>query len=286
MKVKEEMNRLAKKLNKVKEKKSKRIEKIYDSKETMTEIVSDNEVNIRMNRKQHRRGKKRKNRCKRNQKKRKRRQRKLIKKREEWLKTLEKAHQVELPDKMYEPFNNTNYELSEVGKKVTSLGLKFVPTIRRSNTPSKYIDFLEFSRKLRLAVLFYHLKNNVVSQGVNENTGNENNHENQHQNQDHESHIDHDDDDDEKKPWTKASNFKPNPGQNEALEEYLFELENYLFNPNNLRKVKDNLTKEERNCLKTLSKWNKDPTCMRMFRGQDKGSRLVIESMEQYKEKC
>ena len=123
----------------------------------------------------------------------------------------------------------------EVEKKVTSLGLKFVPTIRRSNTPRKYIDFLEFSRKLRSAVFVYHLKNNVVNQGVNENTGNDNNQENQHQNQDHEFHVDHDDDD-EKKPWTKPNNFKPHPGQNEAQEEYLFELENYLFNPDNLKK--------------------------------------------------
>ena len=106
---------------------------------------------------------------------------------------------------MYESFNNTNYELSEVEKKVTSLGLKFVPTIRRSNTQSKYIDFLAFSRKLRLAVFFYHLKNNVVNQGVNENTGNENNQENQHQNQDHESHVGHDYDDE-----------KSNPEQNQA----------------------------------------------------------------------
>ena len=75
-----------------------RTEKIHDPKETMTEIISDNEVNIRMNRKQHRRDKKRKNRYKRNQTKRKRRQRKLIKKREEWLKTLEMAYQVELPE--------------------------------------------------------------------------------------------------------------------------------------------------------------------------------------------
>ena len=80
MKVKEEMNRLSKKLNKVKEKKSMRTEKIYDPKETMTEIVSDNKVNMRINRKQHRRGKKRKNRYKHNQKKRKRRQKNLLRK--------------------------------------------------------------------------------------------------------------------------------------------------------------------------------------------------------------
>ena len=49
--------------------------------------------------------------------------------------------------------------------------------------------------------------------------------------------------------------------------------------------MKDNLTKEDRECLKQLSKWNKDANCKRMFRIQDKGSRLVVESKEKYEEK-
>ena len=59
---------------------------------------------------------------------------------------------------MYEPLNNTNYQLSEIEKKVTSLGLKFVPTVKCHNTPKKYTDFLEFCRKLRLALFFYHVR--------------------------------------------------------------------------------------------------------------------------------
>ena len=38
-------------------------------------------------------------------------------------------------------------------------------------------------------------------------------------------------------------------------------------------------------CLKRLSQWNKDNNCTKMFRVQDKGSRLVVESKERYKEK-
>ena len=38
-------------------------------------------------------------------------------------------------------------------------------------------------------------------------------------------------------------------------------------------------------CLKRLSQWNKDNNCTKMFRVQDKGSRLVLESKERYKEK-
>ena len=55
---------------------------------------------------------------------------------------------------MYEPLNNTNYQLSEKEKKVTSVGLKLVPTVKRHNTPKNYTDFLEFCRKLRLALLY------------------------------------------------------------------------------------------------------------------------------------
>ena len=38
-------------------------------------------------------------------------------------------------------------------------------------------------------------------------------------------------------------------------------------------------------CLKRLSQWNKDKNCTKMFRVQDKGSRLVLESKERYKTK-
>ena len=71
----------------------------------------------------------------------------------------------------------------------------------------------------------------------------------------------------------------------EALEEFISELEKYLFDPKNIRGVKDNLTREERVCLKRLSQWNKDKNCTKMFRVQDKGSKLVLESKERYKAK-
>lgn len=83
----------------------------------------------------------------------------------------------------------------------------------------------------------------------------------------------------------ETSEFKPTPGKSEALEEFITELELYLFDPSNMRKVKYNMTKEERDCLKELSKWNKDEMCPRMFRIQDKGSRLVVESKERYRKK-
>ena len=58
---------------------------------------------------------------------------------------------------MYEPLDNTNHSWSVAEKKITSLGLKFVPTIRRYDSPKKLTDFMEFCRNLRLAVFFHHL---------------------------------------------------------------------------------------------------------------------------------
>ena len=86
-------------------------------------------------------------------------------------------------------------------------------------------------------------------------------------------------------PRTKPSTFNLTAGQNEALESFLFELEKYLFNPKNSRKVNDNLTQLQRRALKRLSTWNVNPQCDRMFRIQDKGSWLVLEWKDKYREK-
>ena len=90
---------------------------------------------------------------------------------------------------------------------------------------------------------------------------------------------------DDKKPSDTKTTFNPMPAKSEALEEFILDLEKYLFDPKNIRRVKDNLTRGERVYLKRLSHWNKDNNCTKMFRVQDKGSRLVLESKERYKEK-
>ena len=77
-------------------------------------------------------------------------------------------------------------------------------------------------------------------------------------------------------PWTKPSKFEPTPGQSESLD-YSFERWR-TEKTNTKRTVKDNMT------LKTLGTWNKDPSNPRMFRIQDKGSRLVVEWKHRHKE--
>ena len=132
---------------------------------------------------------------------------------------------------------------------------------------------------MKTSSIFYHINKHTVAinEAANANEHQHSNNQVNHKGQQY-------DYEEEKKLWTKPSEFKPNPGQNEALEEFLFDLESYLFNPDDIRKVKDNLTKEERECLKQLSKWNKDANCTRMFRIQDKGSRFVVEPKEKYEE--
>ena len=55
-------------------------------------------------------------------------------------------------------------------------------------------------------------------------------------------------------PWTPKSTFDPQPGVNPALEEFLTEVYSDLFNPANRRKVKDNLSRDERQSLRKLSR--------------------------------
>ena len=62
----------------------------------------------------------------------------------------------------------------------------------------------------------------------------------------------------EKMPWEKLSEFNPDPGQNEALENFLNKVMACLFDPKNKRKFVDNLTHGEREALRDLSMRNKD----------------------------
>ena len=81
------------------------------------------------------------------------------------------------------------------------------------------------------------------------------------------------------------NSFSPTPGENAVLERFLTELFAYLFNPKNRNKFKDNLSRGEREALKEMQKWNRDPENPRVIRVQDKGSRFVIDWKSRYKSK-
>ena len=144
MKVRKEMNSLSDKLKKVKEKKSNKNNSVHRKQRARVndnmdaEFIQDqNQSQLYNVRKHHRRLRSSKNKTKRNRKKKIRRKRKLEKKKEEWRKLLRKSHEVNSREDMYEPVDNTNYQWSETQKRVASLGLKFVPTVRRHNNAKK-----------------------------------------------------------------------------------------------------------------------------------------------------
>ena len=123
----------------------------------------------------------------------------------------------------------------------------------RVDTVAKFNHFNEFARKLRLKVFFNKRTSRELA------------------NQQQEAR------DQEKAPWEQMNSFSPTPGENAVLERFLTELFAYLFNPKNRNKFKDNLSRGEREALKEMQKWNRDPENPRVIRVQDKGSRFVID---------
>ena len=150
--IRKEMDELAKKLEHVKNRKW---EKIHE-KGRKYNPDEQSDINLRVSNTRtslptkHRRNNKRKLKgSKRNKKKKRRRQQIINRKKMELKDLLREANNVEMPDDMFHPLDNTNYNWQEQEKEVCSLGLKFVPTIRRHNLANKYKDFLQFGRRLR-----------------------------------------------------------------------------------------------------------------------------------------
>ena len=86
----------------------------------------------------------------------------------------------------------------------------------------------------------------------------------------------------ENEPWKHKSDFSPCPGESKTLEKFLTKLQIFLCNLENCNKFRDNLSAGEREALKDLQKWNKDPDNPRVIRVQDKGSRFVVDWKERY----
>ena len=141
------------------------------------------------------------------------------------------------------------WEQSYLG--LLSKGQKFIPWPKRVDTVAKFEDFQQFARKLRLKLYF------ATRSIESDNTLSE-------------------DFEREKERWKHKSDFSPCPGESETLEQFLTELQIFLFDPKNRNKFWDNLSTDEREALKDLQKWNKDPDNPRVIRVQDKGSRFVV----------
>ena len=121
-----------------------------------------------------------------------------------------------------------------------------------SPTPKDVIDDLDnFQRRIRLAV-FHHGRN-----------PDDNNHTA-----------------DERLPTiSSTSNWMPPKSSFPEVELFLNNVKKEIFEPKKLRRAKENLTREERLALGKLKSSDK------VFRIQDKGSRFVIISQNEYKDK-
>ena len=157
--------------------------------------------------------------------------------------------------------NRTEVEWDQNKLSLFCKGQKFVPAPKRIDTVAKFNHFNEPARKLRLKV-FFNKRTNREATNLQQAIG-----------------------DQDKMPWEKMSTFSPTPGENEALEKSLTELSSYLFNPRNRNKFKDNLSRGEREALREMQEWNRDPDNPRVIRMQDKGSRFVINRKSMYKSK-
>ena len=65
-----------------------------------------------------------------------------------------------------------------------------------------------------------------------------------------------------------------------SLELFIEAMENDLFNPRNIRKPRNNLNKNEKLALKEIKSWDD-----KVIRVQDKGSRFVVLSNDDYESK-
>ena len=98
---------------------------------------------------------------KKNQKK-KRRRRNIIKREKSELKEkLKESRNIDLPDDMFKPLYNTQYQWKDYEKEICSKCLKFVPTVRRHDEAKKLETFyVRSGRRLRLQSFFIELKKN------------------------------------------------------------------------------------------------------------------------------
>ena len=139
-------------------------------------------------------------------------------------------------------------------------GQKFVSTPTKIDWVAKFKHYLAFARKCRVTIYFGRRGYNVG----------------------HQEEVDNIENESKNKPWQSASSFSPEPGENTALEKFLFQIYRYLFDPKNERKFKDNISVEERQSLINIIMWNKDLDNPRVTRVQDKGSRFVVDWKETY----
>ena len=87
-------------------------------------------------------------------------------------------------------------------------------------------------------------------------------------------------------PWKKNSEFEPQAGENETVQEFLDAAYKDLFDPKKRRYVKGNSSREERGSLREFMGWNRNRNNPRVIRVEDKGSRFVVDWKTDHFERC
>ena len=147
------------------------------------------------------------------------------------------------------PINLTDLVLTEPVKEVLRMGANFAPTPTRPvDLYNHYIDFHRWAEHLRWH--FFH------------------------------SNMDPDKEDDfVKPPWYKTKGKKA-PKANREVEDYIRAVHDQVFDPDSRRQIKDNLTQEQREAINKLA--NLAPDEGKLVRFEDKGSRFVIDTIENH----
>ena len=149
------------------------------------------------------------------------------------------------------PINLTSSDLSDAECSLLMKGPAFCPTPKDVNWQKTIDDLDKFDRRIRLAV-FHHGRN-----------PDDNNHTV-----------------DERFPTIPSTSDWMLPKSSfPGVELFLNNVKKDILEPKNLRKARDNLTREERSALGKLKSSDN------VFRIQDKGSRFVIISQNEYQDK-
>ena len=159
------------------------------------------------------------------------------------------ANDENLPD--LQPINLTSGELSEAEQSLLVRGPAFCPAPKDVNWQKTIDDLDKFERRIRLAVFHHGKDSDESNQTV-----------------------------DERLPSIPSTNnWMPPKSSFPEVELFLNNVKKDILEPKNLRRAKDNLTKEERLALSKLKSSDN------VFRIQDKGSRFVIVSKNEYQDK-
>ena len=173
-----------------------------------------------------------------------------------------------------DPINESDINITDDMRSVLRLSARFCPMpttpIDNYNT---FVSFEKFARNMRWAWLHHRKQLNQIdseSQSGSETDDDNNNNNNNNNNNDNNNNF-------VMTPWYKKSDKIP-PKGNPQLESALEKLKEELFNPANRRKVRDNLSRGQREAMNELRNLPNTSNAQVCF--EDKGGRFVLRQLD------